>query len=203
EQQSIDFVLYSMMPWFRRWEQAITRDLILAPQTFFAEFLIDGLLRGDTKSRYAAYASAITNGWMTRNEARIKENLNPLLGLDVPLAQANMTPVQSRAELQNHLSSIFIGVAGNIVRRELKSISKAIERYIDNIDALKCWAETFFIAHADYVAKGLAIDQATAEGYARGRLIQFLSPIEEGSVVDINQWERDSTQALLALNGKN
>ena len=203
EQQAIDYVLYSMMPHFRRWEQAITRDLILAPQTFFAEFLIEGLLRGDTKSRYEAYASGISNGWMTRNEARIKENLNPLPGLDVPLAQMNMNPVQSRAELQDHLSSIFIGVAGNIVRREVKSISKAIERHIHNIDALKRWAEDFFPAHADYVAKGLAIDQASAEDYVKRRLKQFLSPLDEGSVVDVNQWGKDSIQELMKLNGTN
>lgn len=87
EQQSIDFVTHALGPWLARWEQAIMRDLIHERQQgdVFAEFLVEGLLRGDTISRYSAYGSAITNGWMTRNEVRGKENLNPLPGLDEPL----------------------------------------------------------------------------------------------------------------------
>ena len=200
EQQAIDFVLYSMMPWFRRWEQAITRDLILAPQTFFAEFLIEGLLRGDTKSRYDAYASAITNGWMTRNEARIKENLNPLPGLDVPLAQANMSPVTS-AELQDRSSKILLRVAENISRKESLAIGKALERHVHDLPRLRRWAEDFFITHVGFVAKGLAIDQASAEAYVMRRLEKFLVPIEGGNVVDVTEWEKDSIEALMTLNG--
>ena len=204
EQQAIDFVLYSMMPWFRRWEQAITRDLILAPQTFFAEFLIDGLLRGDTKSRYAAYASAITNGWMTRNEARIKENLNPLTGLDVPLAQANMTPVQSRAELQDRSSKIFVNVVERIARKESKAIAKAIERHIHSVAQLKLWAETFFPDHAAHFAESLGLDQASADTYVMQQLERFLAPIEwGGSVVDVVGWEKASVAELMKLNGTN
>ncbi len=201
EQQAIDFISVSMMPWFRRWEQAITRDLILVPQTFFAEFLVEGLLRGDTKTRYEAYASAITNGWMTRNEARIKENLNPLQGLDTPLAQMNMSPVQTSAEFEDRNLHILEGVAERIAHKESRAIGKAIERHIHNIIGLKKWAEDFFINHSGFVAKGLSIDQATAEKYAMRRLNEFLDPIEGGSVVDVTEWEKDSIQALLALNG--
>jgi HK97 family phage portal protein len=92
EQQSLDYVISCLQPRLIRWEQAISRDLILAPQVFFAEHLIDGLLRGDIKSRYDAYGSAITNGWITRNEVRLRENLNPIDGLDKPLQPLNMAP---------------------------------------------------------------------------------------------------------------
>jgi HK97 family phage portal protein len=91
EQQSLDYVISCLQPRLIRWEQAISRDLIVAPQVFFAEHLIDGLLRGDIKSRYEAYASAILNGWITRNEVRLRENLNPIDGLDKPLQPLNMT----------------------------------------------------------------------------------------------------------------
>ena len=201
EQQSIDFVLYSMMPWFRRWEQAITRDLILAPQTFFAEFLIEGLLRGDTKSRYEAYASAITNGWMTRNEARIKENLNPLPGLDVPLAQANMSPVTS-AQLEDRSSNILVGAATRIAVKEGKGIQKAVERNIRDVESLKEWAQGFFSNHVSFVSKGFSIDQATAGDYVRQRLNHFLSAIEVGSVPVADEWVKESVRILLALNEK-
>ncbi len=95
EQQGLEFVTYTMAPWLGRWEQEISRSLLLERERreFFAEFLVDGLLRGDITARYAAYTSAINTGWMTRNEAREKENMNPndatLDGYLRPLNMAN------------------------------------------------------------------------------------------------------------------
>lgn len=77
EQQSIEFVTHTIRPWLVRWEQALKLKLITNKQ-FFPEFLVDGLLRGDVKSRYEAYAIARQNGWMNVDEIREKENLNPL-----------------------------------------------------------------------------------------------------------------------------
>src|SRR5690606_25270363 len=85
EHQTLDFIIHSLRPWLKRWEQAINRDL-LAPQEqgeYFAEFLMDDMLRGDIKSRYEAYASAVQNKIMNRNEVRICENMNPVDGGDV------------------------------------------------------------------------------------------------------------------------
>lgn len=94
EQLSIGFVTYSLMPWLVNIQQAIWLDLIeQRDQPFmFAEFLTDALLRGDTASRFAAYQSAAGGPapWLTRNEIRIRENLNPLPGLDAPLQPLNM-----------------------------------------------------------------------------------------------------------------
>lgn len=94
EHLSLEFVTFTLQPWLVMWEQAIFRDLIPPNERgrYFAEFLVDGLLRGDTESRYRAYNSAITTGWMMPNEAREKENLNPLDGGDVLLRPLNMAP---------------------------------------------------------------------------------------------------------------
>lgn len=84
EHQSIEFVVYSLGPLLKMIEQAVVTTL-LPPrewETMYVEFMVDGLLRGDVKTRHEAYASAITNGWMTRNEVREKESLNPADGLD-------------------------------------------------------------------------------------------------------------------------
>lgn len=89
EHQSLEFVMHTLRPWLVRWEQAITRDL-LGEGDYYAEFTVDGLLRGDQKSRYEAYASGISAGWLTRNEARALENRNPIDGLDEPLTPLNM-----------------------------------------------------------------------------------------------------------------
>ena len=96
EQFFDSLVKHTMLPWFYRWEQAISRDLIMPfDEDIFAEFLVDGLLRGDTAARSAFYQIMVEIGAMTRNEVRIKENLNPLPGLDEPVQQPNAgTPGQ-------------------------------------------------------------------------------------------------------------
>lgn len=76
EQQGIGFVVYTLRPWLSRIEQRVTRDLTGAG--VYAEYLVDGLLRGDTESRYKAYAMALQWGWMSRDEIRAKENLEPI-----------------------------------------------------------------------------------------------------------------------------
>jgi len=92
EHQSIEFVVHTIRPWLVRWEQAITRDLLIGAGEYFAEFLVDGLLRGDFKTRSEGYASAVTTGWMTPNEVREKENLNPIEGGDELMKPLNMAP---------------------------------------------------------------------------------------------------------------
>lgn len=87
-------VVHSLMPWVALWEQAIDRDLLTESERrngYSSKFVVQGLLRGDAQSRAAFYESAITRGcWMTRNEARRLEDLNPLPGLDEMLRPLNM-----------------------------------------------------------------------------------------------------------------
>ncbi len=80
EQQSLEFVIYSLRPWLVRWEQALSRSLLTAADrpTFFVEFLVDGLLRGDLQTRYAAYAVGRQWGWLSADDVRGIENMNPL-----------------------------------------------------------------------------------------------------------------------------
>lgn len=93
EHQAIEFVTDTMLPWCKRWEQTIARDLLTEPerQKFYAEHLMDALLRGDTASRYAAYKNAINDGWMNRNEVRELENRDRAEGLDEFLVPLNMS----------------------------------------------------------------------------------------------------------------
>lgn len=84
EQQSVEFVRFTLLPWVRRWESAINTQLIGTERAdpIYSEFLLEGLLRGTAKERFESYAVAIQNGWMTRNEVRERENLNPIKGGD-------------------------------------------------------------------------------------------------------------------------
>lgn len=81
EQQAIEFVTDCIRPWLVRLEQTIRRDVIQigdGKRTLFVEFLVDGLLRGDLASRYTAFATAHQNGWLSADDIRQIENMNPL-----------------------------------------------------------------------------------------------------------------------------
>ena len=96
EQQSLEFVMYTLDPWVIRWEQAISRALFSDSEKrqYFVKFNVDGLLRGDYQSRMNGYAVGRQNGWLSANDIRELENLNripPELGGDMYLINGNMT----------------------------------------------------------------------------------------------------------------
>ena len=99
EQQSLEFVKYTLDPWVSRWEQNMARSLLTAEekQNYFIKFNVDGLLRGDYQSRMNGYATARQNGWMSANDIRELENLDRIpaeLGGDLYLINGNMTKLE-------------------------------------------------------------------------------------------------------------
>jgi len=80
EQQSLEFVKYTLDPWVIRWEQALQKALFLPGEKgkYFIKFNVDGLLRGDYESRMNGYATGRQNGWFSTNDIREMENLNPI-----------------------------------------------------------------------------------------------------------------------------
>ncbi len=96
EQQSLEFVKYTLDPWVVRWEQSMCRVLLSESEkpAYFIKFNVDGLLRGDYASRMSGYATARQNGWMSANDIRELENLDriaPELGGDLYLINGAMT----------------------------------------------------------------------------------------------------------------
>jgi HK97 family phage portal protein len=92
EQQSLQFVTHSLRPWLVLIEQAITNDPDLCSTNVYVEFLLDALLRADSKTRADVYALALdpVKGWMTRDEVRRLENLEPEPPrISIPVPQAN------------------------------------------------------------------------------------------------------------------
>lgn len=90
EHQSLDFLAHCIGPWLVRWEQSITRDLISAPNTYFAKLSPEALLRGDIKSRYDAYAIGRQWGWLSVNDIRALEDMNAVPEGNVRLMPLNM-----------------------------------------------------------------------------------------------------------------
>jgi len=101
EQQSLEFVKYTLDPWVIRWEQALSRALLASDekQTHFFRFNVEGLLRGDYQSRMGGYATARQNGWMSANDIRSLEDMDLITdedGGNLYLINGNMLPL-SRA----------------------------------------------------------------------------------------------------------
>lgn len=92
EQQSLGFVAYTLQDWLTTWEETITRDLIADPE-MFARFNPAGLIRGDIKTRYAAYAVGRQWGWLSVNDIRGLEDMNPIEGGDTYLEPLNTQPL--------------------------------------------------------------------------------------------------------------
>ena len=100
EHQGIEFVTYSLRPWLVRWESEIARKLHF-DDTYFSEFIVDGLLRGDTKTRYDGYRIARETGWLSVNEIRSLENLNPVEGGDQYIQPLNMGTVVDETVIED------------------------------------------------------------------------------------------------------
>ncbi len=80
EQQSLEFVKYTLDPWVIRWEQSLQKSLLLPGEKgkYFIKLNVDGLLRGDYQSRMNGYAVGRQNGWFSANDIREMENMNPI-----------------------------------------------------------------------------------------------------------------------------
>ncbi len=160
EHQAIEHVVYTLRPWFVRWEQASRRDLIpfADRKRFFAEFLVDGLLRGDMKSRYDAYGVGRQWGWFSANDVLELENRNPIEGGDIYLTPLNMIPASqagegikaralaiaarsgdaearskqaaaSRRRLATAYGPVFADAARRVIRREIHDVREGARKH--------------------------------------------------------------------------
>jgi len=160
EHQAIEHVVYTLRPWLVRWEQAILRDFIpfADRRRFFAEFLVDALLRGDTQTRFGAYGVARQWGWLSANDVRELENMNPIDGGDVYMIPLNMIPASqagegiqaralalatsqggsearsrqaaaSRRRLATAYAPVFADSARRIIRREIHDVREGARKH--------------------------------------------------------------------------
>lgn len=93
EQQQIGFLQYTMRRWLVTWEQAIWQQFIEQEQSFYAEFMVEGLLRGDFKAQMDGFGMGIDKGVYSINDVRRKLNEPPVDGGDVHWRPMNMAPL--------------------------------------------------------------------------------------------------------------
>lgn len=175
EQQEQGYVNHTLRSLTRRMEQQLNRSILLERdrKDYFFEHLFDDLLRGDTTARYQAYNMGIQSGFITRNEVRIKENLNPLDGLDEPLVPLNMAGADEadgemndaspaddpNGEANDTVRAFVLDAAERMVRREVNEVTDAVKRYLDKDkpEKFRAWLEEFYKREqAEYIRRTFA-----------------------------------------------
>lgn len=212
EHQSLEFVVHTLRPWLVRWEQSITNNLMIERdrERFFAEFLVDGLLRGDTINRYQAYALGRQNGWLSANDIRQLENMDPVDGGDIYLIPLNMVPVEARSlgvsvetatlekrrdersrrsvaaryRLMQAQQRVILDVAERMVKRETADVERAVKKYYGSRDASQfiVWMEEYYLEHADRLQRAYL---AMFLSYAEMIATEIEDEIETSSITDI------------------
>jgi len=195
EQQSLEFVMHTMTPWAERWEASIESELLLEGDDIEIEFDFANLMRGDAASRSSYYQSGIQNGWLTRNEARVSENLNPIDGLDEPLRPLNMVEEGSAEDLETDAEAAEPPAqektepkdeADDTAAARLSAVvASAAERWARRISR----AGTIDDKDIALIAQALAVSKTSAAAWAHANSTKLEHPIDEAEL----------TQSLIAL----
>jgi len=218
EHQGLEFLQFTMMPYFINWEQSILRDLIVQKSRFFAEFLVDGLVRADIATRYSAYGTGINTGFMSRNQVRIKENWNSEPGLDQFLVDQNKALVDKKGNIipvnkpdtpqpavspnnAAHYHQLLLSSCRRVMHAEAKELERAWKKD-KNVQKLADWAEKFYAKHAEFAAEVMQIDEKKARKFAEDRRDQFLLSVKDNSFYDhVHQTEKYGSDQLIAFLG--
>lgn len=200
EQQTLGFVVFTLLPWLKRWELAIRRDLLIAPRQYFVEFNLNGLLRGDTKSRYEAYAIGRQWGWLSANDIRRLENMNPIDGGDQYERPLNMAPAalhesDGRYVLGGHYRLLVESAAERVVAKEIAAMRKAASRCASDAAGWRAAVTEFYAKHGVYVAATLHVPQREAAAYSERQARVLLSD----GVGVMGEWGTRGVDALVAL----
>lgn len=221
EQQSLEFVIHSLRPWLVRIEQEINRQLLQPSErgTYYAEHTVDGLLRGDIKSRNEAYAIGRNWGWLSANDIREMENLNPVDDGDVYLQPLNMVPAgqppdpvlrDARSEARSKesralpprfnaaqsMEPVFLDTFRRAVKRETAEIRKAVDKYLpQDRTGFSAWLESFVDEHARWMEpRLLPVYQMMAEAMRTAAQDEIGSDVP---AADLDQFIVDYTQAYV------
>lgn len=198
EQQSIEFVSYTIRPWAVRLEQRYDMQTLTAKEQerFFTKHILEGLLRGDMKSRFEAYAIARNGGWMSANDIRRIEDQNPIPDGDVYIVQGAMIPiadagsgqdtnsarmvqrgerrtVQEREVIRDSYTEIFRDVADRIVKKEVNAITRAVKKFLgQRTEAeFRAWMDEFYDGHAEEVADAFSRSLLSLAGIMQGQAV--------------------------------
>ena len=192
EEQSLNFVKYTLRPWCKRIEQAIRRDLIIAKSVYRAKFNLEDLQRGNAKDSAEYFAKALgsggTRGWLTQNEVRKILGLNAKSGGDdLPMptspagqpagggvgSQLALPPPQS---LEERCSSV--------IHKEVVVMRKAIMNHAPDAWSFAAYVKAFYGGHVSTVAQRLEIPKDAAKAYCGFRADTLIAANDPAGAVD-------------------
>jgi hypothetical protein len=198
EQQSLEFVKFTMASRAERWEAALEYSLLPDDDNLEVEFDFDNLERGDMKSRGEFYGSGILDGWLTRNEARRMEKRNKIAGLDAPLVPLNMVeegeerPSDDDPAAQQRADDLTEAAAGRVVRKE----TAAMRKLTPDADGA-AQAAQFYEKHVDFVRETMRCSDSCARAWCATQLDDATTSSNiTGTLAD---WEAVGARELAAL----
>jgi hypothetical protein len=173
EAYGLQFVIYTLYPWLVRWEKGISMQLLLERERgkYFAEHSMSAILRGDTSSRYAAYGTGRQWGWLSVNDIRALENLNPIDDGDIYLQPSNMVKANDVSTAQRSYLPVYLDAVQRILRREANDIRAAVQKVLpkQGIDGFVIWLGEFYAEHQEFIVRNLMpAAQSFAETVANG-----------------------------------
>lgn len=181
EQENASYVDSCLMSWLVRWESAVSRQLLTTQERnsgLFVEFLVEGLLRGDSAARADFYSKMLAIGAMSPNDVRSKENYDPIDGGNQYFVPCNYYPLDEAGQLtendsvrtvenrsiehraivaRDRISERYLPLLDNVIQTVVNKETKAIKAQVTSRtkryseDSFKTWMEKFYNSFGDYV----------------------------------------------------
>lgn len=207
EQQSLNFIYYTMLPWFNRIQQAVRRDLISpANKTrLYAKFNPETLLRGDQKTRYDSYAQGRSWGWLSANDVREMEDMDPLpdaigntyLQPSNHVTTGKFDDDEDQQSPQPNVDAdallpVLHAACERIVNKEIKAIRRAVQA-----KAAPDWLDVFYDEHQDFVQSVLGVSAATAKLWCDMQHHELLAGKNMDLVFD--DWQDSAASRLMDI----
>lgn len=212
EHQGLEYVTDSLSPWLVLMEQAILRDLIVAPDRYFAEFNVNALMRGDSAARGEFYKSLHGVGAINSNEIRQLENMNGYDDGDTYFVAGNMRPTDEPYQPEpapvsptakpkpsggSKAEAITVAQAQRLLKTEVASVQKLAVAHADNGDTFAEKVTAFYATHAGFVQRSLLLSPEDARSYCAGQAGQILNG---DWLAALSMWKtEDYAQGLAAL----
>ncbi len=185
EEQSLEFVTDSIQPWLTLIEQRIRKQLLINKNRFFAEFLLDTLLRGRATERSEVYSRYVTTGIMAPNEVRVRENMSPIDGLDEPFRPLNQGDIDNPApgtpgvnpgptpKAPPAAQAIAFSAARGVITKEVTVLRKISARA--SAEELPLEVRSFYAEHAEMVGDRMGLPPGEAHRWCTGQTLEFLN----------------------------
>lgn len=202
EHQALEYVGDTLTSWMIRWEQEISRKLFTEQelsQGFYAKHIADALLRGDIATRFKAYSVGRQWGWLSVDDVRRLEDMNPLEeGGDIYLTPLNMADVTDPPP-NNTATELNAEIASRLANAEIHAIEARIDKADEDKERFNAWVEDYFNHHAKYIRKSieaLGLDtEAIVDQLVREGIEAFTGNHEDA----MNAWQESRVESISTL----